>query len=265
MFKYWFIDEVEEKNLIKKYSFINGLKFDFVYKTTSNQNEYYDLENIISPWLIQLRTRLHEMQFTIINFLYFYDMNIDDRTVCELGESDKGFFPNLSEKEKQYKFISNYFYGNFQIQYISILDALYHILNIYYDANIENHAGFGKSLIEKLKDKNQGISLRLEEFWNECKINAYRNDKIHNYDPNIPDKGYDETEKGTKVYYCPRYIHLREKYKLLEVECIKMADLLRDIKRYMIRDTNKHLSRNKSYKKPNKTRKSKKNYYRKRR
>ncbi|KMT22847.1 Cthe_2314 family HEPN domain-containing protein [Clostridium cylindrosporum] len=268
MFKYWFIDKKDQIQIAKDHSFIDNLKFDFKYKTTRKEIDYLDLGYTLDPWLIQLRIRLRELRFSIINFIYFYNKNIDDRTICDLGEDNGRFFPNLSDEGRGYLFQLNYFYGNFQVQYISIIDALYHVLNIYYDINVDGSFGFNKNIIKKVKMKNQGISNRLENFWKDCKISRYRNDKIHNYDPNIPDKGYDESRKGVIMHYCPRYIHSKEKYELLNEECIKMEQLLKDIKRYMGKDTNKHLDRvdvKVDYNKPKSVDKVKGQYKRKKR
>lgn len=242
MFKYWFIDETEQNRIFDDYKFINGLKFDFKYRTKRKESEYVELDSILNPWLNQLTMRLLELRFTIVNFLYYSDKKVDDRTICELNTGGKKFFPNLTEEERYYQFALNYFYGNFQIQYITILDGIYHVLNIYYGIDISSSSGFGKAIIKKMHDKNYGISKALEDFWKDCKIHKYRNDKVHNYDPNIPDKGYVEGKGGTQ-YYCPIYIHSIQKYRLLEEECIKMENLLKNIRGYMLKDSNKHLSK----------------------
>lgn len=242
MFKYWFIDEIEQSRIFDEYKFLNGLRFDFKYRTKRKESEYTELGPILNPWLNQLTMRLLELRFSIVNFLYYCDKKVDDRTVCELNTGGNEFFPNLSDEGRYYQFALNYFYGNFQIQYVSILDAVYHVINIYYGINISSASGFGKNIIAKMEDKNFSISKSLDEFWKNCEVNKYRNDKIHNYDPNIPDKGYNEGKGGRPQYYCPIYIHSMQKYKLLEEECIKMEKLLKSIRWHMLKDSNKHLS-----------------------
>lgn len=247
LFKYWFVNDEDLGNIINEYPFIQGLRFEFKYKTTRSEQKYKDVEDELEPWLIQLRMRLRELRFSIVNIIYYYNMDLDDRTKCELGIKNGRYFPKLSEQERYYHFYLNYFYGNFQIQYMTILDAIYHVLNIYYDLEVKSSIAFHKNIVKRIKNKNFTLGKELDEFFKKCEISKYRNDKIHNYDPNIPDIAYTNTKKGKKVqssnspYICPRYMHAKEKFKILNKECLKLEDFLKVVKRHMKQDKNKHL------------------------
>ena len=219
VFDEWIINKQEQDFLHINYDFINSLKFEFEYVTNQNYIDYVDLGATLYPWIRQLNYRLSEIEFSIMNFLYYYKRGNHFDT-----------------------FYKDYFYNGFLSEYSSIEDGLYHILNIYYNVNIKEKTGFTQRVKNGLKDKNIKLYKILDEFYNKCKLKKVRNDKTHNYNPNIHDKGYSKDNIGVTIFYMPTKISSEEQFDLLKSETEKLKKLMSDIIICMEEDVDEHLN-----------------------
>jgi hypothetical protein len=176
-------------------------------------NPLYDFEFEI--WLRQINNRLFNIYMTYIFLMHYFNKGIpDDKHSDSRGKNNKTvrFLPHSGEKSYWIKYLFYYYVEVLYFQAFSVWDSIHHLINVYYQMDIEPRLGFNENVMKKLKDKNIILhKLLKKQKENEVfeKAHRLRRDFTHNFLPcrfgfvigreNKEDKKVKETHLGIKI------------------------------------------------------------------
>jgi len=195
-------------------------------------------DNDIRPWINRLNNKFSKLRFSYV-LLKFYKLKgiPDTRWVEHLDDGTTKYFPDFKNKGDYYlKFLFNYSCENFYYHYISGLDILIHLINIYYNFKVEERdSHFNSKVCKKLKPINLPLFKLLENF---RKINSdiydARNDLAHNFAfYEIDSRSIKTIEDGREVTHMglDRYTTSEETVNKVEHSIKQLATLLKEIEK----------------------------------
>ena len=179
----------EWKEIVNSFPIIKEIAFkgSNSVKDNSYDNESYKFvaDNDILPWINRLNNKLSKLRFSYVLLKYYKLKGIQDtRWVEHLEDGTTKYFPDFKNKRDYYaKFLFNYSCENFYYHYISGLDILIHLINIYYNLGVEEkYHRFNSEVCKKLKPKNSQLFKLLEDF-KKTNNDIYndRNNLAHNF------------------------------------------------------------------------------------
>ena len=179
----------EWKEIADSFPIIEELAFKGI--SNVNKDSYADeldkfiAANDIFPWINRLNNKFSKLRFSYVLLKFYKLKGINDiRWAEHLDDGTTKYFPDFKDKGDYYiKFLFNYSCENFYYHYISALDILIHLINIYYNLGVEEEVYyFNLEVCKKLKPKNSQLFKLLEDF-RKTNSDIYddRNDLAHNF------------------------------------------------------------------------------------
>jgi len=232
----------ERKEIVNSFPIIKEIAFK---GSNSVKDHSYDDElnkfiadNDIRPWINRLNNKFSKLRFSYV-LLKFYKLKgiRDIRWAEHLDDGTTKYFPDFKNNGDYYlKFLFNYSCENFYYHYISALDILIHLINIYYNLGVkENATLFNVKVCNKLEPKNPDLFKVLKGF-RETNKDIYddRNDLVHNFAfYEIDSRSIKTIEDGREVIHMGLEKYTTSEETVNKVEhCIKqLAALLKEIEK----------------------------------
>jgi hypothetical protein len=159
-FEYPSIEEFNE--IANSFNPINELEFNI----SLNQNSFNDFfENLIAKtefpfWIIRFNNKLRKIRISyIISKFHFLKGIPDDEWFITPGKNGGTveYFQHFDKFHHFNKFMFSYYYEMFYYHFLSSVDVLYHILNIFlnlkidYKKCIKQHKSFTKAVLKKIE------------------------------------------------------------------------------------------------------------------
>lgn len=192
--------------------------------------------NDLDIWLNRLNNKLGKLRFSYVLSQYYFLKGIpDENWEIELEAGGTKFFPDFKNKGDHYiHFLFNYSTENFYYHYISALDCLAQLLNIYYGINIvEKKVSFNIKFIEKLVVFDTNLSDQLNYFLESTEvIRDSRNGFAHRFPSNEIDfRSKKSIENGREVITMgsSHYKNSKQSIKEMQNSIKLLAKLLRDV------------------------------------
>jgi len=139
-------------------------------------------------WLYGFNNRACDLKVSYAMMVYYKNYGIPDNKWHIPGDSGKGiqYFPDYAEETYAYHYWFSFYLNSCYSNYFSLIDNLFHIINIKYDLGAEFKSYFRRTIFSKLRDIDRDMYNKFESFRkNEIykKAQEYRNDIEHNYKP----------------------------------------------------------------------------------
>lgn len=171
--------------------------------TTFSLFNFQEIE--LSYWIKEFNNRTFDLVNSYVMMMNYYNMGIpDEEWYVSPGKSGNGiqYFPNFEDKHYIYLYWFGFYMDGYYSKYFSLIDILYHLINISYSFNVENSLGFRKKVSEKLEKKDKELfdyleSIRSNDVYK--RVSEFRNNMTHNYRPNQIDSGINQCEKDGKT------------------------------------------------------------------
>jgi len=232
----------EWKEVIDSFPIIEELAFEGINNV--NENSYADeldkliAANDIFPWINRLNNKFSKLRFSYVLLKFYKLKGINDiRWAEHLDDGTTKYFPDFKDKGDYYiKFLFNYSCENFYYHYISALDILIHLINIYYNLGVEEEVYyFNLEVCKKLKPKNSQLFKLLEDF-RKTNSDIYddRNDLAHNFAfYEIDYRSRKVSENGKEVIHMglEKYTTSDEAVNKVEHNVKQLAALLKEIEK----------------------------------
>lgn len=179
----------EYKEIIDSFPVIKELAFRGRIKVKDN---LYDnkIDTLIAnddilAWINRLNDKFSKLRFSYVLAKYYKLKGIPDaRWIEHLEDGTKKYFPDFKNKGDYYNnFLFNHSCESFYYHYVSGLDILMHLINIYYNLGVEEKSHrFNEHVGKKLELKNSKLFNILKDFrTTNGEIYKDRNDLAHNF------------------------------------------------------------------------------------
>lgn len=187
------LNKIQLKSDKKTYNLLDGLSDGF---------QKMELDY----WITEFNNRTFDLVTSYAMLMHYYNKGIPDKEwYISPGKNGVSiqYFPHFEEKHYIYLYWFGFYMDSYYTRFFSIIDTIYHLINIKYGFGIENSLGFNKRTSNELKTKDKDLydylnSIRANEIYK--KVSEFRNNITHNYRPNQIDSGINrKTEKGKFV------------------------------------------------------------------
>jgi hypothetical protein len=195
---------------------LNDLKLEIDYNNLNDIFKFFSLHEFKS-WIRQFNNRIGEVKLSYIMSIYYYNMGIpDNEWSIPPGKNNNStrFFPNLEQKHFCIKYFFDYYSDIFYYKTFGVWDSILHLINIFYEINIQEYnKGFKKNIMKELKKHDKELynylnELRKDEVYK--KANKIRNDLTHNFPPNDVGPGVKRYENGYTAFAAGNYTTSKE-------------------------------------------------------
>jgi hypothetical protein len=189
----------------RKQDSINKIQFEFNNRPYNllDFSQIKDME--YSYWLREFNNRSFDMITSYVMMMFYYDKGIpDDEWYISPGKTGKSidYFPHFEERHFIYLYWFGFYMDSYYTKYFSLIDTIYHLVNIRYDLEVPSKLGFKSEISKKLKS----VDTELHDFLNSLrnnttlgKITDFRNNIVHNYRPNQVDSGINTVKRDGQI------------------------------------------------------------------
>lgn len=201
-----------------------------------NDKEFNNMHDLIAhrefvEWVRQFNNRVGQVKLSYIMSIYYYNMGIPDeewnKSPGNHGSSVQ-YFHNFEEKHYGIKYFFNYYSDIFYYKIFGVWDSIYHLINKFYQINIQtNDIKFKNKLLKKLKKHNKDLYKYFENLSKNdiyLKAKKLRNDLTHNFPSNDIGPGVNRDEDGSIIVGVGDYVTSNEFKENME----GLLELLRD-------------------------------------
>lgn len=190
--------EIEGKSKIAQ------LYLDVKLPETLDFLSFFGNQELLS-WIRLFNNRIGQSRMSYIFFMHYYNKGIpDEEWFISPGKEGQSiqYFPHFENKTFYYKTMFDYYIDNFYYKFFSAWDTIYHILNVYYQFDIQPGSGFNGNVMKRLQQKNQELH-KIILLTNKSKpfklSRTLRNDITHNFAPNDISSGISRQKEKGKV------------------------------------------------------------------
>lgn len=185
------LNKIQLKSEEKTYNLFDGLF-----------NAFQEIE--LDYWVKEFNNRTFDLVNCYVMLMYYYGKGIPDKewyiSPGKNGESVQ-YFPYFEEKHYVYLYWFGFYMDSYYTKFFSLIDTIYHLINIKYGFGIENSLGFNRKISNELKIKDNELyefldSIRINETY--LKVSEFRNNITHNYRPNQIDSGINRKSESGK-------------------------------------------------------------------
>ncbi|MFD2245732.1 Cthe_2314 family HEPN domain-containing protein [Pontibacter ruber] len=198
----------------------------------------YVAKHDIINWINRLNNKLGKLKFSYILLKFYYLKGIpDEQWKVELEAGGTKFFPDFKDEGDHYiHFLFKYSSENFYYHYVSALDCIAHLLNIYYNLSWgEKEVAFKKDLFKKLQLKDKDLAQSLGIFSESIgDIREDRNGLAHRFPLNEVDfRSKKNFQDGKEVVTMgsAHYTNSREVLTKIERSVELLSDTLKNIEK----------------------------------
>lgn len=210
-------------------------------QTNLDKVEFDGLGRILyNDYELNLNNKLGGLRLNYSFLRLYYDKGIPDEKVFQQDEEKGGirYFPNFRTEHYARKFWFGYYLDVFYFKLFSVYDAVYHLLNVYYNMEFKPSPSFNRKVLSKLEHTNVELYMLFDEI---TKSEAYeqarrlRNDLTHNFPPNYtgPRITIEEEEIDGNVYISEKlgigvenYITTSKFIKNIEDNLVKLKNAI---------------------------------------
>lgn len=158
----------------------------------------------LSFWLDEFNQKAFDLANSYVMLVHYYEKGIpDDEWFIKNKKGGYSFFPHFEEKHHAYFYWFTFYMDGYFTRFFSLIDTVYHLINIKYGFYIEPKLGFGRKVTGKLKISDNSLCTFLEKIRSDesyKKVEMFRNDLTHNYRPTQIDSGIKRVRKGDRVH-----------------------------------------------------------------
>lgn len=176
-----------------------GLKKEGGTKTYSILSSEGLMNFELSFWIDEFNNKAFDLINNYIIVMHYYNKGIPDTewfAPREKGGVD--FFPHFEEKHHHIIYWFDFYMDSYYTRFSSLIDTIYHIINVKYRLGIEAELGFRREVSQALKNKDRTLFKYLNDIRKHDTYKAiehFRNDITHNFRPNQIDSGIKRTKK----------------------------------------------------------------------
>ncbi|RFU61959.1 hypothetical protein D0469_20785 [Peribacillus saganii] len=142
----------------------------------------------LSFWIGEFNNKANDLINNYIILMHHYDKGIPDTewfTPREKGGVQ--FFPHFEEKHHHIIYWFGFYTDSYYTRFASLIDTIYHIINVKYYLGIEAKIGFRGQVAKALKSEDEALfnyldGIRENHVYKE--VEYFRNDITHNFRPN---------------------------------------------------------------------------------
>jgi hypothetical protein len=185
----------EQKELLERIEF-----------STSNGTGTYSIKDFsrkleLSSWFLEFNNRSLDLTMNYILVMHHYKKGIPDENWASPGE--KGgikYFHHFEDEHYFIKFWFDFYAESYFFRFFSMLDSIYHILNVNYQLGVIEGIGFRSKVSKRLKEKDIILYEYLQRIRNDERyllLDSFRNDFTHNFRPNQISSGITRQETKT--------------------------------------------------------------------
>ncbi|WP_431808213.1 Cthe_2314 family HEPN domain-containing protein [Lysinibacillus sphaericus] len=165
----------------------------FFEKTPNKYNllEINDGKYSVDHWKNEFNYKLVSIGINY-GYLYTYYKSLDGFDIYQVSDSEK----------LAYHFWFSYEAESLLTRLVTLIDNLYHLINIKFDLNVEEGLGFRKKITKKLTEINSSLALYLEGIYQDSRyksVQDIRNDFTHNHSPLNLTSGY--KKEGNEAFF----------------------------------------------------------------
>lgn len=168
-------------------------KLNIQSKTKINGFDFVGME--LNSWLKDFNNRIFDLINSYVMMMHYHDKGIpDDRWYISPGLEGQSlqYFPDFEEKNYIHHYWFGYYMEHYYSKYSSIIDSIYHLINIKFCLSVGEGLGFIGKVLKGLETKDYSLyeffkGIKDDETY--IKINKFRNDLTHNFRPNQIDSG----------------------------------------------------------------------------
>lgn len=181
---------------------LDKIQLDETKKTFS----FFDLQGIeLSYWIKEFNNRVFDLVSSYVMMMYYYNMGIPDKEwFISPAKDGHGvqYFPHFEGKHYIYLYWFGFYMDGYYTKYFSLIDTIYHLINVKYGFCVENSLGFRKEIAKRLGSEDKELfdfleSIRGHDTYK--KVSEFRNNMIHNYRPNQIDSGINQKIENGKA------------------------------------------------------------------
>ncbi|MGD7025175.1 Cthe_2314 family HEPN domain-containing protein [Rossellomorea vietnamensis] len=156
----------------------------------------------LSPWFLEFNNKSFDLTMNYILVMHHYKKGIPDENW--IGAGEKGgikYFQHFKDEHHCIKFWFDFYVESYFFRFFSMIDSIYHILNVNYQLGVTEGIGFRNKVSKRLKEKDIGLyeymkDIRKDEIY--LSLDNFRNNFTHNFRPNQISSGI--TRKETKTH-----------------------------------------------------------------
>lgn len=155
----------------------------------------------LSFWVGEFNNKAYDLINNYIILMHYYNKGIPDTEWVITRENGKvDFFPHFEEKHQHIIYWFGFYTDSYYTRFSSLIDTIYHIINVKYYLGVGEKNGFRKDVSKALKSKDLDLfnylnSIRKKDVYNE--VEYFRNDITHNFRPGKISSGIKrKTNKG---------------------------------------------------------------------
>lgn len=202
---------------------LEGLEFD------TPQNKYYLIEMFngkisLDHWGNEFNRRIASISINY-GYMYTYFKKLEGWDIYQERDSEK----------MAYHFWFGYEVESLIYRLFTVVDNLYHLINIKYGLDVKENPGFRKNIMSKLKEKNVELFCYLERVIKDnryIEAQGFRNDFTHNHPPLNMSSGY-ERKEGKIVISEGHYTKPEDALNYIDDFIELLRELSKEIKKHL--------------------------------
>lgn len=141
----------------------------------------------LSFWISEFNSKANDLINNYIILMHHYNKGIPDTEWFAKGKGKVEFFPHFEEKHHHIIYWFGFYMDSYYTRFASLIDTIYHIINVKYYLGIEAKMGFRGQVAKALKSADEALfyyldGIRENDTYKE--VEYFRNDITHNFRPN---------------------------------------------------------------------------------
>lgn len=182
------IDSLDKLQIENSKKTFNTLDFD---------GSYHAIQ--LNYWLQEFNNKAFDLIANYTLLKSYYDAGIpDDEWFKSPGDNGQSvqYFPHFKEEHHGNLYWFGFYMDSYYTRFESLIDAIYHVINVKYQLNVEPSMGFRGKVLKQLETSDKDLYDYLKALPSNAiykQINEYRNNIVHNYRPNQIDSGFTRT------------------------------------------------------------------------
>lgn len=182
----------------KKEKSLDKIKFE-VKKGRFNVFDLFSGDNgiVLNSVLLEFNNRSFDLANNYVMLMSYFNAGIpDDEWYISPGRDGSSiqYFPHFEEEHHIYHYWFGFYMESYYTRFSGMIDAVYHLINIKYNFEIEPGLGFIGKILKKLEVADKDLHDYLKSVPQNPiyeKTNEFRNDLTHNFRPNQVDSGFE--------------------------------------------------------------------------
>jgi hypothetical protein len=147
----------------------------------------------LSYWINEFNNKAFDLINNYIILMHYYNKGIPDTEwVLPREKGGVKYFPHFEEKHHHIIYWFGFYMDSYYTRFSSLIDSIYHIINVKYFLGVEPTLGFKGKVSTALKTQDEDLYSYLNEIRGNDTYKAvehFRNDITHNFRPNQIDSG----------------------------------------------------------------------------